>query len=118
MLAQVFADRMGGRLGVVFPEEGTISRATTVSVVKGSRQPEAARALVANMLGADAQKTMVERMYLGPVNAKARYSEAALQRTANTRERVARAMPVDWLVVNAIRELIIQAWRQIIPAAG
>jgi putative spermidine/putrescine transport system substrate-binding protein len=118
MQAQVFSDRMGRRLGVVFPEEGTISRASTVSVVKGSRQPEAARALVAHMLGVEAQKTMVERMYLGPVNAKARYSEAALLRTANTQERVARAMAVDWLVVNAIREAIIQVWREVIPPAG
>src|SRR6185503_14317125 len=45
MLGQVFSDRMSGRLGVAFPNEGTVSRVTTVSLVKGAPQPEAARAL-------------------------------------------------------------------------
>jgi putative spermidine/putrescine transport system substrate-binding protein len=118
MPAQVFSDRMNGRLGVAFPEEGTISRVTTVNLVKGSRQPEAARQLIAHLLGADAQKAMVEQMFLGPVNARARYIEAALLRTANTRERVARAMPVDWVSVSAVREDIIRRWREIIPSSG
>jgi len=118
MPAQVFSDRLGGRLGVVFPEEGTISQVTTVNLVKGSRQPELARQLIAHLLGADAQKTMVERMFVGPVNARARYVEAALLRTANTPDRAARAMPVDWVAVNAIRDGITRRWREVIPGSG
>jgi putative spermidine/putrescine transport system substrate-binding protein len=118
MQAQVFSDRMGGRLGVAFPEEGTISRVTTVNLVKGAPRPEAARQFISHVLGAEAQKTMVERMYLGPVNTKARYLEGALQRTANTPDRAARAMPVDWVAVNAIRDEIIRNWRALIPSAG
>ncbi len=118
MPAQVWSDRMNGRLGVAFPEEGTLSRVTTVNLVKGSRQPDAARQFIAWLLGADAQRTMVEQMYLGPVNARARYSDIALQRTANTRERAARAMPVDWVVVGSIREGIIRRWHEVIPDAG
>lgn len=116
--AQVFSDRLNGRLGVAFPDEGTISRVVTVNLVKGSRQPEAARLFIAWLLGQEAQKAMVERMFLGPVNARARYIEAALLRTANTAERAARAMPVDWVAVDAIREGIIRVWRQAIPDAG
>jgi len=118
MPAQVFSDRMGGRLGVAFPSEGTISRVTTVNLVKGSRQPDAARLLIAHMLGIEAQKTMVERMYLGPVNARARYNEAALSRTANTPERAATAIPVDWVAVETMREAIIRRWREVIPDSG
>lgn len=118
MPAQVNSDRTGGRLGVVFPEEGTLSRVTTVNLVKGSRQPEAARQFIAWLLGADAQRTMVEQMFLGPVNAKARYTEGALLRTANTKERAARAMPVDWVAVDSIRNDIILGWRKAIPDAG
>jgi ABC-type Fe3+ transport system substrate-binding protein len=91
---------------------------TTVNLVKGSRQPDAARQLIAHLLGADAQRTMVEQMYLGPVNARARYLESALLRTANTQERVARAMPVDWLSVNAVRDEILRRWREVIPGSG
>jgi putative spermidine/putrescine transport system substrate-binding protein len=118
MPAQVFSDRMGGRLGVTFPPEGTISRVTTVNLVKGSRQPDAARQFIAHILSAEAQKAMVERMFLGPVNTRARYPEGALSRTANTPDRVRTAMPVDWLSVNAIRDDIIRGWREVIPASG
>jgi putative spermidine/putrescine transport system substrate-binding protein len=118
MPAQVFSDRLSGRLGVAFPEEGTISRVTTVNLVKGSRQPEAARQLIAWLLGIEAQKTMVEQMFLGPVNARAMYNSAALSRTANTPERAARAMPVDWVAVDAMRDSILRRWREMIPDAG
>jgi putative spermidine/putrescine transport system substrate-binding protein len=118
MPAQVWSDRLNGRLGVVFPDEGTISRVTTINLVKGSRQPDAARLLIAHLLGADSQRAMVEQMYLGPVNARARYLEDALSRTANTADRVARAMPVDWVAVEVIRNDIIRRWREVIPGSG
>jgi putative spermidine/putrescine transport system substrate-binding protein len=118
MPAQVWSDRLSGRLGVVFPEEGTISRVTTVNLVKGTRQPDAARQFIAHLLGAEAQRTMVEQMFLGPVNARARYMEGALSRTANTKERTAHAMPVDWVAVNEMRDDIIRRWREVIPGAG
>jgi putative spermidine/putrescine transport system substrate-binding protein len=118
MPAQVFSDRLSGRLGVAFPNEGTISRVATVNLVKGCREPDAARLLIAHMLGVDAQRTMVERMFLGPVNARARYDEASLSRTANTPERTANAMPIDWVAVEAIRPAILRRWREVIPDAG
>ena len=117
MAAQFHASRLKGRLGVVFPDDGTLSRVTTVNLVKGSRQPEAARQFIAWLLGAEAQKLMVERLFLGPVNAKARYLEAALQRTANTPARAARAMAVDWVVVNEMRGDITRRWRDL-PRGG
>jgi putative spermidine/putrescine transport system substrate-binding protein len=118
MPAQVLSDRMGGRLGVAFPAEGTISRVTTVNLVRRAREPDAARLLIAHLLGAEAQKTTVERMFLGPVNAKARYLESALSRTASTPERARLAMEVDWLAVNAMRDDIVRRWRETIPGSG
>lgn len=118
MPAQIFSDRMNGRLGVAFPADGTISRVITVNLVKGARQPDAARAFISYLLGADAQRIMVEQMFLGPVNARARYNEGALLRTANTRERAARAMPIDWVAADAIREDIIRRWHEVIPGSG
>jgi putative spermidine/putrescine transport system substrate-binding protein len=118
MPAQIWSDRLGGRLGVVFPTEGTLSRVVTVNLVKGSRQPEAARQFITWLLGAEAQRTMVETLFLGPVNAHTKYLEGALQRTANTPERVAHAMPVDWVAVGAMRESIVHRWHEDIPDAG
>jgi putative spermidine/putrescine transport system substrate-binding protein len=117
MPAQVEANRTRGRLGAVFPGDGTISRVTVVCLVKGTRQPVAARAFIAWLLGADAQKTMVERMFLGPVNTKARYREAALSRTANTPSRAAHEIPVDWVSVAAMGGDIVRLWREIVPGA-
>ncbi len=91
---------------------------TTVNLVKGARQPDAARLFIAWLLGVDAQKSMVEKMYLGPVNAKARYLQSALSRTANTPARAANAMPVDWVFVEQIREPMIKRWRETVPGAG
>jgi putative spermidine/putrescine transport system substrate-binding protein len=118
MPAQIWSDRLGGRLGVVFPAEGTLSRVITVNLVKRSRQPEAARQFISWLLGAEAQRTMVETMFLGPANAHTKYMEGALQRTANTPERAAHAMPVDWVTVGAMREAIVRRWHEVVPDAG
>ena len=118
MPAQIWSDRLGGRLGVAFPAEGTLSRVTTVNLVKGSRQPEAARQFIAWLLGAEAQRTMVETMFLGPVNSHTKYLQGALSRTANTPERVAHAMPVDWVTVGSMREAIVRRWHDAVPDAG
>lgn len=115
MASQIWSDRTGGRLGVMFPAEGTLSRVTTVNLVKHSRQPEAARQFIAWLLGAEAQQTMVETMFLGPVNAHARYAAGALQRTANTPQRVTSAMAVDWVAVAAMRDAIVQRWSDLVP---
>jgi putative spermidine/putrescine transport system substrate-binding protein len=116
MPAQVFADRFEGRLGVSFPADGTISRVTTVNLVKGAPQADAARAFITHLLGIEAQRTMVEQMHLGPFNAKTKYPRAALERTANTPARAAAAMQVDWAFVESGREQIIRHWRETIPA--
>ena len=44
--------------------------------------------------------------------------EGALQRTANTPERVAHAMPVDWVALGAMRETIVRRWHEVISDAG
>ena len=113
LAAQYHANRLPGRLGVAFPEDGTLSRVTTVNLVRGTRQPESARQFIAWLLGAEAQKLMVERMFLGPVNMRARYLEAALLRTANTPARAAGPMPVDWVSVGALREDIAKRWSRL-----
>ena len=118
MQAQVFSDRMGGRLGVVLPEEGTLSRVMTVNLVRNAPRPDAAVRFIAWMLSAEVQKVMVERLYLGPVNARGRYAETALRRTANTQARAASAMAVDWPGVEAARETILRLWRDKILSSG
>ncbi len=118
MAAQVMADRRPGRLAAVFPTEGTLSRVTTVNLVKGARRPDAARQLIAHMMSPQAQKAMVERLYLGPMNTRARYAAAALTRTASTKDRADNALAVDWLAAEQMHDFIQTRWRALVPAAG
>ncbi len=118
MTAQRYADRLARPLGVAFPAEGTVARAVTVNLVKGARQPDAARRLIAHLLGPAAQRSMMETMYLGPVNTKTKYPEAALQRTAHAPQRAAAIMPVDWPAVARLRESMLAQWREALPNAG
>lgn len=118
MPAQVFSDRYDGRLGVAFPEEGTISRVTTVNLVKGSRLAGPARQFISWLLGPEAQRSLVEKMHLGPVNAKARFTRASLDRTANTPARTASAIPVDWAVLDSVRDDLTRRWREVVPGNG
>lgn len=118
MPAQIISDRLGGRLGIVFPEEGTLSRIATVNLVKGCPRPEGAKRFIAWLLSVEAQKAMVERMFLGPVNARGRYADSALRRTANTPVRAARAMRIDWDAVYAAQEDILRLWRETVLING
>lgn len=109
---QLHAQDSGGRLAATVPPEGSVYQANTVNLVKGSRDPEAARLFLAYVLGAEAQKAVAERMYYGPVNPAARVSPAALARTGATPDALAGMIPVDWSAIARMQEFIVNQWRR------
>ncbi len=109
---QTYARQSNGRLGVAIPDEGSLFQVNTINLVKGSRDPDAARALIAWTLGAEAQKAFTERMFYGPVNTTAKVAPEALARTAATPERLERMIDVDWLAISPIRDAITTQWRR------
>ena len=101
-----------GRLAVAIPGEGSVYQVHTINLVKGSRDPEAARVFLAYALGIDAQRALAEQMFYGPVNPGARVGPAALSRTGATPERLARMIEVDWVAVARMRYAITEQWRR------
>ncbi len=100
------------RFAAAIPEEGSPARITTINLVKGSPQPEAALILIAWLLGAEAQRLLTETLFFAPVNAKADIPAAALARAGASPSAVARRMETDWVGIDALRDEITVAWRK------
>ena len=109
---QLYSAQSGGRMATVLPDEGSLFQINVLGLVKGSKQPDAARAFMNHALGAEAQAAFTERMFYAPTNMKAKVSEAALAKTAASPERMAKMLDVDWLEVAKFRESVTEQWRR------
>jgi putative spermidine/putrescine transport system substrate-binding protein len=85
---------------------------TTINLVKGSPRADAARALIAWLLGSEAQRLLTEAMFFAPVNARADIATASLARVGATPAMAARRMEMDWVTVTSIRDQITAEWRR------
>jgi putative spermidine/putrescine transport system substrate-binding protein len=110
--AQTQAALTPGRFAANIPDEGSPVTVTTVNLVKGAPQPEAARTLIAWLLGPEAQRLLTETLYFAPVNARADIPIASLARVGATPAMAARRMAMDWVAIDAIRDQIAVAWRK------
>jgi putative spermidine/putrescine transport system substrate-binding protein len=103
---------VSARFGVAIPEDGTPYLATTINLVKGARQPEAARTLIGWLLGPEGQRLLVEMMFYRPVNTKLDLPAAALARAGALPAIVGRRMEMDWVAITLMRAQITAAWRR------
>lgn len=78
-VAQIQKDR-GVDIEVVFPEEGPIWDHRSWTVVKGTREPELARAFIDFAQAPEQQKSLCETFYGHPVNRKVRLNDALARR--------------------------------------
>ena len=116
--ARVHAARLNGHLAMTIPEDGTVSRVTTINLVRGGPAADTARQFIGWLLGGVAQNLMLEKLFLRPVNIRASYPPAALARTVSTGERNSPAMAIDWLWAASMREDIEARWRAIQRGQG
>jgi putative spermidine/putrescine transport system substrate-binding protein len=110
--AQLYQDDSKGRIGVVFPKEGSVFQINTINLVAGSKNAEAATAFIEYALGREAQKRFTETMFYAPTNAKADIAPAAMNRTAASPENMAKMIPLDWDWVTTIRDAWNNRWRR------
>jgi len=110
--AQYQAGQTPGRFAADIPDEGSLVSMTTINQVKGSPQPEAARTLIAWLLGPEGQRLLTETMCFAPVNARVEIAPSSLVRAGATPAMVARRMLIDWAAVNAVRDKITAEWRR------
>lgn len=116
--AQAFADQSEGRLGVVTPEEGTVSVVNTINLVKNAPNPEAALAFINFALGKDAQKRFSERMFYGTTNAQANIAPEVSVRTTSGAATRAKLIPLKWSEVVPARDKWNSRWRREVIAQG
>lgn len=64
--AQYYTDQADGKLGIVFPEEGTTYQINTINLVEVAPNPEAAQALIDYALTPEAQEAFAARMFYAP----------------------------------------------------
>jgi putative spermidine/putrescine transport system substrate-binding protein len=100
------------RFAATIPEEGSPVMVTTINLVKGSPRADAARTLIAWLLGSEAQRLLTEAMFFAPVNARADIATASLARVGATPAMAARRMEMDWVTVTSIRDQITAEWRR------
>ncbi len=99
------------RFAVVIPDDGGPYLTTTVNLIDKAPREDAARILIAWLLGPDAQRLLVEAMFYQPVNIKADIPAAALARAGATRAMIARRMEMDWIGITAARDRVTALWR-------
>lgn len=108
--AQAQAAMTPDRFAAVIPDEGGPYLTTTVNLIKGTQQPEAARTLVAWLLGPQAQRLLVETMYYAPAN-PTDIPPASLSRVGATPAMMERRMDIDWVGITEARDRVTAAWR-------
>lgn len=64
--AQYYTDQVDGKLGIVFPKEGTTYQINTINLVEGAPNSEAATALIDYALTPEAQAAFAERLFYAP----------------------------------------------------
>jgi putative spermidine/putrescine transport system substrate-binding protein len=109
--AQNQAGLTPGRFAAIYPEEGSPYLPITVNLVKGSAQSDAARTLIAWLLGPEAQRLLTATMNFAPVNTTVTISAALLVRAGATPAMAARRVVLDWVAVTAVRDQFTAAWR-------
>lgn len=101
-----------GHLAAVLPDEGSLCRSITVNLAKNAPSSVNARLLIDWLLGPEAQKLLVEKMYYAPVNPKADIAPGALMKAGADPATVARRFDVDWYALDAVRDQMPAAWRR------
>lgn len=109
---QYFSEEPDSNLGVVTPEEGSLAQTNSINLVSESDSPLAAQTFIDYALSPEAQQSFSEAMYYAPTNEEVQLSEEVAERTAETPERVERAIEVDWNYIAEHNEEWTEVWRR------
>ncbi len=116
--AQYLHDLQGGKIGIALPEEGSIGQINTISLVKGSKNSEAAQAFINYALSSEAQGAFAEKSFYAPVNASVKLTDAVAARIYGSPQAQAKQMNLDWPWVSTQYSAWIQRIRRDVIAAN
>lgn len=95
---QYYSNESGGRLGVAFPEEGTVYQINTINLSAQAPNPAAAKTFIDYALSAEAQAAFAEALYYAPSVTNVELSAEVAERVVQT-DGSLKIIPLDqaWL---------------------
>ncbi len=110
--AQYQVRQTPGRYATVIPDDGSPALPVTINLIKGSTAPDAARTLIAWLLGPEAQALLTRTLFYAPVNPRADVPPAVLAKAGADPQTVSRRINIDWVTATAVRDKVTAAWRR------
>ncbi len=111
-VGQVRAQRNPGRLRMALPREFPVREMHTIHLVTHTARPEAARAFINHVLGADGQSRMANALFMTPVHPRARVSTETGRRILPLENPNGPIIGVDSPEIEDLRGAIIAGWRE------
>ncbi len=113
-IGQVRAKRNPEQLRMALPTDAPVRDIHTIHLVKGARQPDAARIFASYVLGAEAQSRIADNLFMTPVNSLARISPEASSRLMRLDDASVPLVTVDSPEIDDLRGFITTTWRETI----
>jgi putative spermidine/putrescine transport system substrate-binding protein len=103
-------NKAGVPVAALIPKEGSFIGEQTLSIARGTKQPEAALAYVNFALSRPAQEGNARYTYISPVSAKAVLDGETAELIPHGPEVIKKLRRPDWSAVNARRAQWIERW--------
>jgi putative spermidine/putrescine transport system substrate-binding protein len=111
---QFYSDQSNDKIGVTFPEEGTVYQINTVNVVENAPNQDAAQTFVNYALSAEAQTAFAEALFYAPSVTNAELPPEVAERVVPTDDSL-NVIPLDVEFLSTARDTWTDIWkRQII----
>lgn len=111
-IGQVRAQRNPTRLRMALPREFPVREMHTIHLVANTARPEAARAFINYVLGAEGQSRMAEALFMTPMHPGARVSAETTRRILPLENRNGPIVGVDSPEIEDLRGAIMTGWRE------
>ncbi len=97
----------------IIPREGAFAGLNCQTLVKGGPYPELGAAFINDMLSAETQQMLAEKLSVAPVVQGLEFPSHILERIAYTEEKQKQLFTSDWKFINTIRPEWTERWNKI-----
>lgn len=108
---QYYSEQSGGKMGVVFPEEGTALQINTINLVKDAPNPEAAKTFMDYALSSEAQSAFASALFYAPTVSNADVPADVAARIVPT-DGSLKIIPLDVEFLAANRDAWTDIWKR------
>ncbi|WP_458115925.1 ABC transporter substrate-binding protein [Arthrobacter sp. D2-10] len=108
---QYYSDESNGKMGVTFPEEGTVYQMNTINLVQDAPNSEAARTFIDYALSPEAQSAFAEALFYAPTVSNAELSPEVQERVVPT-DGSLNIIPLDVAFLASARDEWTDVWKR------